>query len=300
MASGATGCYQGAMPLLVPTGPNAEQITYWNEVSAPKWIRFQHVLDEQLGALGRMAAERAALRLGERVLDVGCGCGSTTLELAMRVGREGSVVGIDVSTPMLERALECARATDAANVVFWNADAQTQPLPPAAFDLVYSRFGVMFFVDPAQAFANLGRALRPGGRVLFVCWQALERNPWMAVPMAAAAREITFPPRPGPEAPGPFSLADPDRVRWILRDAGFSDVTLEGCETMLGIGGGGTLDDAVEFLVEMGPTGAALRDAGPSARPRVVAAVKQALAPFHGPQGLRMNSAVWLVGARRS
>src|SRR5262245_44830547 len=172
--------------------------------------------------------ERAAIRLGERVLDVGCGCGDTTLELARRVGREGSVVGIDVSTPMLERALESVRAAEFANVVLWNADAQMHTLPPAAFDLVYSRFGVMFFVDPAQAFTNLGRALRPGGRVSFVCWQALELNPWMAVPMAAAAREITFAARPGPEAPGPFSFADPDRVRRVLGKAGLADVTLEG------------------------------------------------------------------------
>ncbi|HSD09390.1 MAG TPA: methyltransferase domain-containing protein [Candidatus Binatia bacterium] len=299
MASGVAGCYQGAMSPLVATGPNAEQITYWNEVYAPKWLRFQQVLDQQLGALGRMAMERAAIHPGERVLDVGCGCGNTTLELARRVGREGSVVGIDVSTPMLDRALESARAAEIANVAFWNADAQMHPLPPAAFDLVYSRFGVMFFVDPAKAFTNLGRALRPGGRVCFVCWQALERNPWMAVPMAAAAREITLPSRPGPEAPGPFSFADPDRVRRILVEAGLTDVTLEGCETMLGIGGTGALNDGVEFLVEMGPIGAALRDAGASFRPRVVEAVKQAIAPFHGPQGLRMPSAVWLVHARR-
>jgi SAM-dependent methyltransferase len=287
------------MPPLLATGPNAEQITYWNEVSAPKWLRFQQALDQQLGGLGRLVMERAAIRLGERVLDVGCGCGDTTLELARRVGREGSVVGIDVSTPMLERALERARATEVANVAFWNADAQTHTLPPAAFDLAYSRFGVMFFVDPAHAFANLGRALRAGGRVSFVCWQALERNPWMAVPMAAAARVITFPARPGPEEPGPFSFADPDRVRRILGEAGLTDVTLEGCETLLAVGGTGALDDTVEFLVEIGPVGAALRDAGPSFRPQVVAAVRRAIAPFHGAQGLRMTSAVWLVHARR-
>ncbi len=287
------------MPSLLATGPNAEQITYWNEVSASKWLRFQQVLDQQLGGLGRLVMERAAIHPGERVLDVGCGCGDTTLELARRVGREGSVVGIDVSAPMLKRALERARATEVANVAFWNADAQTHALPPAAFDLVFSRFGVMFFVDPAQAFTNLGRALRPGGRVSFVCWQALERNPWMAVPMAAAARAITFPAQPGPEAPGPFSFADPDRVRRILGQAGLTDVTLEGCETMLSVGGTGALDDTVEFLVEMGPVGAALRDAGPSFRPRVVEAVRQAIAPFHDARGLRMPCAVWLVHALR-
>jgi ubiquinone/menaquinone biosynthesis C-methylase UbiE len=221
------------MPSLLATGPNAEQITYWNEVSAPKWLRFQKVLDQQLGELGRSVMDRAAIRAGEHVLDVGCGCGDTTLELARRVGRDGSVVAIDVSTPMLERAIENARAREVANVAFWNADAQTYGLPPAAFDLVYSRFGVMFFVDPARAFSNLGRALRSGGRVSFVCWQALERNAWMAVPMAAAARVIPSPARPGPEAPGPFSFADPNRVRGILGGAGFTDVTVEGMRRCL-------------------------------------------------------------------
>jgi SAM-dependent methyltransferase len=286
------------MPLLA-TGPNTEQITYWNEVSGPKWLRFQQELDQQLGELGRLAMERAAIRPGERVLDVGCGCGDTTLEIARRVGPDGSVVGLDVSTAMLDRALESARTKEVANVAFWNADAQTHALPPAAFDLLYSRFGVMFFVDPAQAFANLSRALHPGGRVSFVCWQALERNPWMAVPMAAAARVIPFSPRPGPEAPGPFSFADPDRVRRTLGGAGFTDVTVEGRETTLAVGGSAALNATVEFLLEIGPVGAALRDAGPSFRPRVADAISRAIEPFHGAQGVRMTSAVWLVRARR-
>jgi SAM-dependent methyltransferase len=288
------------MSPLAAAGPNAEQIACWNDVYAPRWLRFQLGLDQQLGPLGRMAMERAEVGPGERVLDVGCGCGTTTLELARRVGREGSAVGVDLSSPMLERAMENARAAEIANVVFWNADAQTHPFPPTAFDVVFSRFGVMFFFDPTQAFTNLGRALRPGGRVSFVCWQALERNPWMAVPMIAAAREIPFPPRPGPEAPGPFSFGDPDRVRRILSDAGFAAVAIEGCERMLDVGGSGTLNDAVEFLVEMGPTGAALRDAGPASRPRVVDAVREAVAPFHDSRGLRMPSAAWLVCARRA
>jgi ubiquinone/menaquinone biosynthesis C-methylase UbiE len=287
------------MPSLLATGPNAEQITYWNEVSAPKWLRFQKVLDQQLGELGRSVMDRAAIRAGEHVLDVGCGCGDTTLELARRVGRDGSVVAIDVSTPMLERAIENARTREVANVAFWNADAQTYGLPPAAFDLVYSRFGVMFFVDPARAFSNLGRALRSGGRVSFVCWQALERNAWMAVPMAAAARVIPSPARPGPEAPGPFSFADPNRVRGILGGAGFTDVTVEGYETMLAVGGSAPLDATVEFLLEIGPVGAALRDAGPSFSPRVAEAIRQAIEPFCGAQGVRMASAVWLVRGLR-
>jgi SAM-dependent methyltransferase len=280
---------------LTPTGPNAEQIRYWNEVNAEKWIRFQGVIDEQIGSLGRAAMERAAMRSGERALDVGCGCGDTTLEIAHRVGPAGFVVGLDVSAPMLAEAERRARERSVSNARFLNADAQTHTLSAAGFDVGFSRFGVMFFADPARAFANLGHALRPGGRFAFVCWQAIDRNPWMGVPMAAAAREIPFPPPSDPQAPGPFAFADPDRVRRILTDAGFTKIAIDAHEQMLSIGGRGGLDAAVEFLVQMGPTGGALRQAGPAAEPRVRAAVKEAVAPFLDADGVKMASATWLV-----
>ena len=283
---------------LAANGPNAEQIAYWNDVSAAKWIAFQEMLDRQLAPLGRLAMDRADLRPGERALDVGCGCGDTTLELARRLGPAGHAVGIDVSTAMLAVAEQRSHAAGTPNVDFWNADAQTHRFSPAAFDVVFSRFGVMFFTDPVLAFANLLRALPPRGRSSFVCWQALERNPWMAVPMAAAAREIPFPPRAAADAPGPFSFADPERVRRILGAAGFTDVVLEGREETLAVGERG-LDATADFLVQMGPTGSALREADPGGRPRVVAAVRSAIAPFHGDAGVRMGCAVWLVRGRR-
>ena len=285
---------------LSPTGPNAEQIRYWNEVNAEKWIRFQRVIDEQIGSLGRAAMERAAMRSGERALDVGCGCGDTTLEIAHRVGPAGFVVGLDVSAPMLAEAERRARERNVPNARFLNADAQTHTLSAGGFDVAFSRFGVMFFADPARAFANLGHALRPGGRFAFVCWQAIDRNPWMGVPMAAAAREIPFPPPSGPQAPGPFAFADPDRVRRILTDGGFTKITIDAHEQVLSIGGRSGVDAAVEFLVQMGPTGGALRQAGPAAEPRVRAAVKEAIAPFHGADGVKMASATWLVLALHS
>ena len=204
---------------LTPTGPNAEQIRYWNEVNAEKWIRFQGVIDEQIRSLGRAAMERVAMRSGERALDVGCGCGDTTLEIAHRVGPAGFVVGLDVSAPMLAEAERRARERSVSNARFLNADAQTHTFSAAGFDVGFSRFGVMFFADPARAFANLGHALRPGGRFAFVCWQAIDRNPWMGVPMAAAARE-SLPAAVGPAGPGSVrccrsrsSAADLDRRR---------------------------------------------------------------------------------------
>jgi SAM-dependent methyltransferase len=296
VALGGGECYEAAMSPFEATGPNAEQITFWNEGAAPKWIRYQRELDEQLRSLGKRAMDRADVRAGDRVLDVGCGCGGTTIDLASRVGPQGEVVGIDISSPMLEHAESRARQAKIANLQFRNADAQSYDFAAPDFDVLYSRFGVMFFADPSRAFANLRRALRPGGRLAFVCWQPLDRNPWMAVPMAAAAREIAFPPPAGPEAPGPFSFGDPQRVRRILGEAGFADVTVDGHEETLTPGGTASLDEAVDFLVQMGPTGAALRQ-DPAATPRVKAAVEAALKPFHTDVGVRMASAAWIVGA---
>ena len=279
------------------TGPNAEQVRYWNETAAPKWLRYEAVLDTQLETLGRTAMERARLAPGERVLDVGCGCGATSRALAARVGPSGSVHGVDISTPMLERAAALAREAGLRSVRYTNADAQTHRFEPASADVLFSRFGVMFFADPPAAFRNLRGALRPGGRLAFVCWRPLAENPWLLVPLGAAAQHIQLPPPPAPGAPGPFAFADSDRVRGILDQAGFAAVQHEPVNDTLTVGGAG-LDEAVHFLIEgVGPTSAALRDADPAARPRVFAAVREALAPFVTPEGVRMPAAAWVVTA---
>jgi len=278
---------------------NAEQTRYWNEAAGPKWVSFQKIIDAQIGPLGHRAMDRAGIAPGERVVDVGCGCGDTTITLGGRVGPQGLVVGIDISAPMLARAVEAARAAGVANVRFENADAQTHRFPPAAFDVVYSRFGVMFFVDPVAAFTNLRAALRPGGRLAFVCWQALRKNPWLLLPLQAAAQHLTLPPPSAPDAPGPFSFADPERVREILSRAGFDRIVFDELRAALTVGGGGTVDQAVRFLTEgVGPVSSVLREADPALRPRVAAAVHAAIAPFHTPEGVRMDSAAWLVTAR--
>src|SRR5262249_35096286 len=169
-----------------------------------------------------------------------------------------------------------------------------------AFDVVYSRFGVMFFGDPVAAFRNLATALHRGGRLAFVCWQALAANAWISVPLRAAAEHIVLPPPPAPDAPGPFSFADPARVRGILASARFRDVELEPVARTLHVGGAGaSLDDAVHFLTEgVGPTSSALREAGPTVRASVHAAVRDALAPFAGPEGVQLDSPAWGVTAR--
>jgi SAM-dependent methyltransferase len=279
------------------TGPNAQQIEYWNAQAGPRWVLHQELLDAQIAPLGRLVMERAGLRPGERVIDVGCGCGHTTLEVAERVGGGGEVVGIDVSAVMLERARERARAADARNVAFVQADAQSHAFEPA-FDLLYSRFGVMFFADPVAAFANLRRALRRSGRLAFVCWQPLARNPWMLVPLSAAAKHVELPAPPPSGAPGPFSLGEPEHVRGILEKAGFEGIGIEPFEAELSIGGG-ALERAVEFLLGIGPAAAALQAVDGARRSHVARAICEALAPYATPEGVRMRGAAWLVQARR-
>ena len=285
-----------SMPLPLE-GPNAEQITYWNQQAGPTWVAVQSVIDEQIRPLGRLAMERAALTPGTAVLDVGCGCGDSTIEIARRVA-PGDVLGVDISAPMLTRAAQQAKAAGVA-ARFELADAQTHAFAPARFDVLFSRFGVMFFADPTAAFANLRRALRPSGRLAFVCWQSMMDNPWMTVPMAAALQHLPPPPIPAPGAPGPFAFADPDHVRRILTGAGFAAVALDPVRMTLTVGGGRSLEETTDFLLRMGPTARALREADdPELTPLVAGAVREALVPYQTADGVRMESASWIVTAR--
>ena len=279
---------------------NSEQSEYWNQTAGPKWTQLSDVIDSQIAPLGSEAMDRIDVRSGERVLDVGCGCGQTSLELARRVGPAGAVLGADISRPMLESARTRADQAGIANARFELADAQVHPFQAETFDLAFSRFGVMFFADPVAAFANLLCALRPGARLGFVCWQGLAHNAWMLRPMAAVAPLLSLQPPSDPHAPGPFAFADADRVTGILRDAGFACIGTEGMERELLVGGGAGVDETVDFLLQMGPAGAALREADDELRAKAADAVREAIAPFHGDDGVRMPAAAWLFTATRA
>jgi SAM-dependent methyltransferase len=284
------------MERLDAAGPNAEQITYWNDQGGPRWVRLQEALDRQLASFGRIVMDRIAIGDGERVLDVGCGCGETSFELARRVGPKGSVIGVDISTIMLKRARERAGAT--ANVELLVADAQTHAFASASFDAIFSRFGVMFFQDPRAAFRNLARTLVAGGRVGFHCWKSLPENPWMTVPLFAALQHVPPPTPPPPDAPGPFAFADADRVRGILADAGLAEIEFESRNDPMGVGLG-TLADAVDFALQMGPASIAIREATPETIAKVRASVREALAPYLTSDGVSLATSSWVVTARK-
>lgn len=273
---------------------NAAQIAYWNALAGETWVQYHAQLDRQIAPLGHRAQAVLAAKPGEAILDIGCGCGQTSLELAAAVGPSGAVTGIDISHPMLEIARTEARAAGIANAGFDEADAQTFAFAPARFDAAFSRFGVMFFADPVAAFANIRTALKPEGRLAFVCWRPFAENLWMRIPMEAA-RDIVPPMTPAdPLAPGPFAFADPDRVRSILTAAGFTAVTLTPFDSLIG---GGDLEQTLDLSLRVGPLGAVLRE-NPDYAEKSVTAVRTALARHVTPDGVMMPGAVWIVEAR--
>lgn len=272
---------------------NAAQVAYWNETAGRTWADFQDPIDRQIRPLGLAAMQRLAPAPGEQVVDVGCGCGDTSLELARRVGPEGGVLGLDISAPMLEVARSRAEAAGLRNLTFHEADAQTAALPGDR-DAVFSRFGMMFFADPEAAFANLRRSLRPGGRLAFVCWRPLPENLWIHLPAEAAAGLVPPAPPPEPGTPGPFAFADPDRVRRILAEAGFTGIEISPHDEAIG---GLDLEGTVGMSVWRGPLGAILRER-PDLAPVLHDRVRTAVSPWLRGDAVYMPSATWLVSAR--
>ena len=280
---------------------NIEQKKHWNEQAGPIWVAHQERLDRQIGPHGERAIALLAPAPGERVLDLGCGCGDSSLALARRVAPGGRVLGLDLSEPMLARARERAAAAGLGNLDFRVADVQSVPLEAGAFDAAFSRFGVMFFADPVAAFRNVRGALRPGGRLVFACWGPVKENPWVLVPMAAAAQLLTLPPPPPAGAPGPFAFADAARVRGILEGAGFEAIAIEPAHVTM-TPGGGDLDEAADTILLVGPLASALREANAddALREQVRGAVRKAFEPHLRAGRVELGSAIWLVQARRA
>jgi SAM-dependent methyltransferase len=269
---------------------NSEQIEYWNGGAGETWVAQQERLDRQLDPLGRAALAALAPRSGEHILDVGCGCGQTTFQLAEAVGPYGRVVGVDISQPLLSAA---GKRTNDARVSFLRADAQAHAFEHP-FDAIYSRFGVMFFSDPVRGFANLRRSLKRPGRIVFVCWRAESENPIMTVPLAAAAKHLpALPPPPDPNAPGPFAFADNTRLARILEAAGFCAITITPHDEAIG---GNDRAATLELALRIGPLGRLLRE-HPGQTAAVVDSVRDALEPFIVGGVARLPSATWIVAA---
>jgi SAM-dependent methyltransferase len=263
-----------------------------DEVRIAAWAEVRELLERQLAPLGQRALEALAPRPGENVLDIGCGGGETALELARAVAPHGTVLGIDLSGAVLAFARRVAKGCE--RVRFVQADAQVYPFEPASFDAAFSRFGVMFFADPAAAFINIRRCLRPNGRLAFVCWRALEENLLDILPLTAASAHLPPQPAHDPDAPGPFAFANPDRARRILKGTGFEEIEITAHDELVG---SGDLETMLAVCSRIGALGKILRE-NPELRAAALPAVRSALAAYDGPDGVRLNAATWVVTAR--
>jgi len=275
---------------------NAEQITDWNGALGQSWVEMQKEIDGIVVRFGEAALDAAAAQRGERVIDIGCGCGDSSIALSRRVGDKGRVLGIDVSRPMLDVARSRGALAACANLSFSDADA-SQALLPVDTDLLFSRFGVMFFGRPAAAFRHLRGALRPGGRCVFVCWRAPRDNSWAMTPLAAARRAMNITPAPAdPNAPGPFAFADDERLRAILAEAGFAGIAVRRFDAEVFLGA--TPRSAAENALRIGPTSRLVREMGVEHARAILAAVEGALAPLAAADGqVSLMGSTWIVSA---
>jgi SAM-dependent methyltransferase len=281
----------------VPVDPsNVEMLQAWDGAEGAYWAGHDAAFDVSLARYTGPLLQAADIAPDDRVLDIGCGNGFTTRESARRA-TNGTALGVDLSSHMIERARLRAAEQGIANVGFVQADAQIHRFDEEAFDVAISRAGVMFFGDPVRAFANIARALRRDGRLAVVVWQDLARNHWVRDVMTALAAGRDLPAQ-RPDAPGPFSLAEPERIREILAAAGFTHIEIDGIEEPLLFGP--TAEEAFRFASGLGVTESMLRDLDESRRAQALAALRTTIEAHETPEGVLFASAAWLVRGRRA
>jgi SAM-dependent methyltransferase len=274
---------------------NAAQADYWNRTAGQRWTDRQEEQDLVLRPVSDRLIAAAEPKPGQRVADIGCGCGDTTIDFAARVAPGGEVLGLDISEPMLARARERAPVSLPARFVL--ADATVYAFAPGWADLVVSRFGVMFFADPARSFANLRRGLKGGARLVFACWRAAKENPWMMIPLREAKKHAPPLPETNPEDPGPFAFADDARVRRILSAAGFADTVVTPQDLDIDIAIGRGLDAAVAGALGIGPTSRILDGQPEAVRAAAIADIRKAFAERAKGDSVPLGAAIWMVTA---
>jgi SAM-dependent methyltransferase len=273
---------------------NTEQSHAWNGYEGQHWAEHYEHWDNVVGSLNRPLFAAAAIAETDRVLDVGCGNGQTT-RLAASLAPRGHALGVDLASPMVRRAREIAAEEVIANVRFEQGDAQVYPFPAGEFDVALSRGGLTFFGDQIAAFTNIASALRPGGRLIFVCLQDSTRQEWFTTLTSALLGRPLETNTTDPYAPGMFSLTDPDRVRRVLTQAGLAQVGVAPVEVLMNFGRDAS--SAAQMYITTGPARSRLSEASSATKTRAVEAVTAALRPFEGPDGVTMRGMYWLVSA---
>ncbi len=275
------------------SGNGGEQAALWNGASGQAWVEHQGLLDDMFRPMEAQLVQAAGNAAAQRILDVGCGTGSTTLALARHIGAQGHCTGVDISGPMLAVARTRAQR-EGINASFIHADAQEHAFAAASFDMIVSRLGVMFFSDPVRAFANLRRAATSDATLHCIAWRSAAENPFMTTAERAAARLLpNLPPRQ-PGAPGQFAFGDRERVRSILQTSGWGDIDIRPTDVTC------TLPEPAlaGYLSRLGPVGLALQGADPTTRERVAATVRAAFDPYVQGDTVRYTAACWTITAR--
>ena len=272
---------------------NRDQIEFWSTTQGHKWLRLEDRIERMMTPFTEAGLAALGDIAGRHCLDIGCGAGGTTLALADAAGDGGSAAGIDVSPPLLKRAWE--RADGRENVCFAEGDAQDYAFRDETFDILLSRFGIMFFRDTPAALANLRRASRPGARLVFIVWREPRENPWVMIPVSAAKAFVELPPRPAPGEPSQFQWADADLATGWLEGAGWRGCRFAPLDIALAMPGGPL--EASRFLLQMGPGAALLAEAGGDLAERAEAALAEDLVPHLRNGAVILDSACWIVSA---
>ena len=274
--------------------PNPRGAAFWNSTMGHAWVSQQAVISDVFTSVTSVSLDAAGVKPGEHVIDIGCGPGDTLLAFARAVGPSGDALGVDVSVPMLEFARHRAADAGLANVTCALADATTYAFEPRRANLVYSRFGMMFFDDPIKAFTNIRSAMKMGGRLVFVCFRTMPESPWFRVPIEAARPHVPPQPPVDPLAPGMFSLAREDRLRGVLTEAGFREIALNATDVPIH---GKDTTQSMAFITQVGPLPALLENASDEQRKRATEAARNALAAQIGADGRGLHVGLWLVSA---
>src|SRR5262245_49689673 len=280
------------------SSPNAREVQYWNSAQTRAWADDYQAIDRLFAGLTPIALDQAAPKTGERVIDIGCGSGTTVLELAARVGPSGYVLGADVSKPSVEKARERIAAAGVHQAEIMLCDASSHIFAADSFDLVFSRFGVMFFADPLATFANIRKSMKANGRLALAVFRTPQENTWATATIAAVRHLLPPITPPGPEEPGQFSWGDARRVHRILEGAGFQDVSLTPHDPPMALAGPGGAAEAASFMSRVGPVVRAMGEASEEQRREVRAALETFFRRHEGPQGVALQGAIWIVTAR--
>ena len=278
---------------------NKNQREFWSGKGGDVWVERQSAMDTMLSPLGEAALNKLNFNENENVLDIGCGCGHTTLNIAKRIGPTGKVTGLDISEPMLKKAKESAEEMSLTNASFNCVDVQTDEIGEQLFSVAFSRFGVMFFEDSVVAFRNINKSLISGGSLSFVCWQSPAKNPWQSLFVQEVKKFIDLP-SPPPRSPGPFAFMESEYVSSILKESEFQDIIIDGHEAEVNMFSGRSLSDSVKDYISINPVVSEMLKGSPeNQKTEIIKSAIEAFSPYYSEKGLVFPSATWLVTARK-